>query len=79
MSFSRREVLRYSVALSAGSMMSPLGIASSEVKKNEAMPGSMPFRATWNSLREIKVPEWLRNGKFGIYTHWGIIFCSGLR
>jgi alpha-L-fucosidase len=72
MSFSRREVLRYSAALSAGSMMSPLGIASSEVKKNEAMPGSMPFRATWNSLREIKVPEWLRNGKFGIYTHWGV-------
>ena len=31
-----------------------------------------PFQPSWNSLRTIPVPEWLRNGKFGIYTHWGI-------
>jgi alpha-L-fucosidase len=30
------------------------------------------FEPTWESLRRYKeVPEWLREGKFGIYTHWG--------
>jgi alpha-L-fucosidase len=31
-----------------------------------------PYEATWESLRKYKeIPEWLRDGKFGIYTHWG--------
>jgi len=31
-----------------------------------------PYKPTWESLREYKeVPKWLRDGKFGIYTHWG--------
>ncbi len=31
-----------------------------------------PYEPTWESLREYKeVPTWLRDGKFGIYTHWG--------
>jgi len=30
------------------------------------------YEATWESLREYpEVPKWLRDGKFGIYTHWG--------
>jgi len=30
------------------------------------------YEPTWNSLREHQeVPDWLRDGKFGIYTHWG--------
>ncbi|UCF14268.1 MAG: alpha-L-fucosidase [Phycisphaerales bacterium] len=30
------------------------------------------FEPTWESLRQYKeVPQWLRDGKFGIYTHWG--------
>ena len=30
------------------------------------------YKPTWESLREYKhVPQWLRDGKFGIYTHWG--------
>ena len=32
----------------------------------------MKYEPTWESLRRYKeVPEWLREGKFGIYTHWG--------
>jgi alpha-L-fucosidase len=31
-----------------------------------------PYQPTWNSLRNHPVPQWLRDGKFGIYTHWGI-------
>ena len=31
------------------------------------------YEPTWESLREYKeVPKWLRDGKFGIYTHWGV-------
>jgi alpha-L-fucosidase len=31
-----------------------------------------PYKPTWNSLRKHEVPDWLRDGKFGIFTHWGI-------
>ena len=30
-----------------------------------------PFKPTWESLRTHKDPEWFRDAKFGIYTHWG--------
>lgn len=30
------------------------------------------FAPTWNSLRQHKTPQWFRDVKFGIYTHWGI-------
>ena len=30
------------------------------------------YEPAWESLRRYKeVPDWLREGKFGIYTHWG--------
>jgi alpha-L-fucosidase len=32
-----------------------------------------PFKANWNSLKAHKDPEWFRDAKFGIYTHWGPI------
>jgi len=31
-----------------------------------------PFQPTWESLRKNPTPQWLRDGKFGIYTHWGV-------
>ena len=31
-----------------------------------------PFIPTWNSLRRYSIPQWFRDAKFGIYTHWGI-------
>jgi len=30
------------------------------------------YEPAWESLRRISVPQWLDEGKFGIYTHWGI-------
>ena len=30
----------------------------------------MSYESTWNSLRNHQPPKWLRDGKFGIYTHW---------
>ncbi len=33
---------------------------------------SQTYDATWQSLRRVQTPQWLQEGKFGIYTHWGI-------
>jgi len=30
------------------------------------------YRSTWSSLKTNPVPRWLDEGKFGIYTHWGV-------
>ena len=30
------------------------------------------YEPTWSSLRNHTTPEWLRESKFGIYTHWGV-------
>ncbi len=30
------------------------------------------FMPTWSSLRTHTLPKWLSEGKFGIYTHWGV-------
>jgi alpha-L-fucosidase len=29
------------------------------------------YEQTWRSLGSHPVPEWFRDAKFGIYTHWG--------
>ena len=37
----------------------------------EPPPG--PFKESWESIQQnYKDPEWFRDGKFGIYMHWGI-------
>jgi alpha-L-fucosidase len=30
------------------------------------------YKADWESLNSHQTPQWLKDGKFGIYTHWGI-------
>jgi len=30
------------------------------------------YRSDWISLKSNPVPKWLDEGKFGIYTHWGV-------
>jgi alpha-L-fucosidase len=32
----------------------------------------MPFQPTWSSLKKHSTPQWFKDAKFGIYTHWGI-------
>ena len=29
------------------------------------------FEPTWNSRSAHTMPVWLRDAKYGIYTHWG--------
>ena len=41
-------------------------------QKQDGQKAVKKYEPTWESLREYKhVPQWLRDGKFGIYTHWG--------
>lgn len=30
------------------------------------------YQPTWDSLAKHPTPQWFKNAKFGIYTHWGI-------
>lgn len=39
----------------------------------------MPYVSDWNSLRNFRTPQWLRDMKFGIYTHWGVYSVPGCR
>jgi alpha-L-fucosidase len=32
---------------------------------------SGPFQANWESLRTFECPDWFRDAKFGIWSHWG--------
>lgn len=36
-----------------------------------AVIGMGPFQDTWESLADYEVPDWYRDGKFGIFLHWG--------
>ena len=31
-----------------------------------------PFEPTWESLKQVQVPDWYINGKFGICIHSGL-------
>lgn len=31
-----------------------------------------PYQPTWESLSKNALPEWVKDAKFGVYTHWGI-------
>jgi alpha-L-fucosidase len=64
---SRRQFLKSGTAIAATSLMVPGNGAEAGTTAS-----SGPFQHAWNSLRSIAMPQWLRNGKFGIYTHWGI-------
>ena len=37
------------------------------------------YEPTWESLKQHTTPQWLRDAKFGIYTHWGIYCYSATR
>lgn len=39
---------------------------------NAQLKTQAPYKPTWNSLRNHATPQWLKDAKFGIYTHWGV-------
>jgi alpha-L-fucosidase len=61
------KMLRLILLFSVGSLL--LGCQEEQLSQRQVKK----YEPTWESLREYKeVPKWLRDGKFGIYTHWGI-------
>jgi alpha-L-fucosidase len=45
-----------------------LSVISCTEKRNEEV---QVYEPTWNSLGRHAIPEWFKDAKFGIYTHWG--------
>ena len=39
---------------------------------NISLPGQDKYEPNWESLKNHETPQWLKDAKFGIYTHWGI-------
>lgn len=37
------------------------------------------FSPTWESLQQYRCPDWFRDAKFGIYTHWGVYAVPAFR
>lgn len=37
------------------------------------------YQPTWQSLDQRPVPQWFRDGKFGIFIHWGVYSVPGYR
>jgi alpha-L-fucosidase len=69
--YNRRDLLKRGAALSTAPLLGTLE-AVADQKHGRATSASTPYQPSWNSLRNIPVPQWLRDGKFGIYTHWGV-------
>ena len=40
-------------------------------KTNDLNIEKGPFEPTWESLRQFQCPDWFRDAKFGIWSHWG--------
>jgi len=34
--------------------------------------GKRTYTPAWESLSKNQIPEWLKDAKFGVYTHWGV-------
>src|SRR3984885_8822845 len=80
MRLTRRNLLTAG-ALSAGSLLAntPLSLVpGAAAKKIDPMKNSGGFQPNWNSLRRLPSPQWLRDAKFGIYTHWGVYSVRGV-
>jgi alpha-L-fucosidase len=64
MALNRRELLK-----SLGGACSALAL--SRFAKGRAAAQTNSFAGTRESLRAYQIPEWYRDAKFGIWSHWG--------
>jgi len=46
-------------------------LAFSRIASSQSSATAAPFAGTRESLRAYRVPEWFRDAKFGIWSHWG--------
>ncbi|MCK5464614.1 MAG: alpha-L-fucosidase, partial [Bacteroidales bacterium] len=51
-----------------------LAFGCQDVEGPESQAALIPkkFKKDWGSLKQHTTPQWLQDGKFGIYTHWGV-------
>ena len=42
------------------------------VRAVDAVVAKGPFAARWSSLERFQAPEWYKDGKFGVFIHWGV-------
>ncbi len=49
-----------------------VGFAALSCQQNKPAEQAVVYQPTWESLKQHQTPQWLRDGKFGIYTHWGV-------
>ena len=52
-------------------MFTLLAACQSSGNRDTGSTSTTPFEPTWESLQNYDCPEWFRDAKFGIYTHWG--------
>ena len=63
-------------ALAAPILALPLSIQAAETIPADQAPVQLntvagPFRPDAESLKTYRTPEWFRDAKFGIWSHWG--------
>jgi alpha-L-fucosidase len=66
-SFTKREVL-------AGPLVAALGLeAAARAQGGMPLPNTAPgpFNSSMGSLETYRAPDWFRDAKFGIWSHWG--------
>ena len=55
-----------------GQMVYPPETHAIPIPKMEDLPlAEGPFKGTAESLKQFQCPDWFRDGKFGIWAHWG--------
>jgi alpha-L-fucosidase len=63
-----------SIIVLLASLLAAMPAVQTAVRAEEAAPAAGrqgPFQPTWESLKKHHDPQWFRDAKFGIYTHWG--------
>jgi alpha-L-fucosidase len=69
--FTRRNLLKAGLLATSGTLAGASVPCAANADGRPANSGQA-FRPAWESLRQHVTPQWLREGKFGIYTHWGV-------
>ena len=68
----RRQLLKHLAAsIPAVALEKHIHAADILLNTNHELMDSGPFKPTWDSLSSYQAPEWFKNAKFGIWSHWG--------
>ncbi|MEM1527000.1 MAG: alpha-L-fucosidase [Ignisphaera sp.] len=43
-----------------------------DILKSIPAPCKGPFKPSWSSLKNYRVPKWFMDSRFGIFIHWGV-------